>query len=138
MRAQVLSLALFIGLSIQHCHEQMRFRSEVAVAVMKARGYSSSLTPSLGTSICLQCGPKKTKKKKKSRSWNKRPEARTGYGSLLETGVQIRKWGRHQVAGMGWEGQLCWGEYMGAPGYHWGRMRRIQGEDLLAGAEGVG
>ena len=34
----------------------------VAVAVAVAGSCSSSLTPSLGTSMCHRCGPKKTKK----------------------------------------------------------------------------
>jgi len=38
------------------CRSQTRLRSGVAVAV--ARGYSSDWTPSLGTSICHQSGPK--------------------------------------------------------------------------------
>ena len=42
----------------------MRLRSCVAVAVMEASGYSSDLTPSLGTSICLGCGPKTNKQKR--------------------------------------------------------------------------
>ena len=38
-------------------------------------GYSSDSTPSLGTSICCRCGPRKGKKKKKKKkkrkeSWN--------------------------------------------------------------------
>ena len=33
-------------------------------AVVQASSYSSYLTPSLGTSMCLRCGPKKTKKNK--------------------------------------------------------------------------
>ena len=37
----------------------------VAVAVAVAGSGSSDLTPSLGTSICCRCGPKKAKKKKK-------------------------------------------------------------------------
>ena len=41
--------------------------SRIAVAVVYARGYSSDLTPRLGTSICHTCGPKKTKKKKKKK-----------------------------------------------------------------------
>ena len=40
----------------------MQLRSHVAVAVLQASGYSSDWTPSLGTSICRWCGPKKTKK----------------------------------------------------------------------------
>ena len=38
--------------------------SGVAVAVAKAGSCSSDYTPSLGTSICHECGPKMTKKKK--------------------------------------------------------------------------
>ena len=46
------------------CHElqcrlQAWLRSCVAVAVVWASGSSSSLIPSLGTSICRGCGPKK-------------------------------------------------------------------------------
>ena len=37
----------------------------VAVAVAMASSYSSDSTPSLGTSICIRCGPKNTRKKKK-------------------------------------------------------------------------
>ena len=33
------------------------------MAVAQASGYSSDLTPSLGTSICQGCGPKKKEKK---------------------------------------------------------------------------
>ena len=32
----------------------------------RAGGHSSDSAPGLGTSICLRCGPKKTKKKKKT------------------------------------------------------------------------
>ena len=44
----------------------------VAVAVAKASCCSSDLTPSLETSICCRCGPKKPKKKKRLwlLSWN--------------------------------------------------------------------
>ena len=44
----------------------MRDGPGVAVAVVQASSYSTNSTPSLGTSICLGFGPKKTKKKKKS------------------------------------------------------------------------
>ena len=37
----------------------------VAVAVAPAGNYSSDSAPSLGTSMCHRCSPKKTKKKKK-------------------------------------------------------------------------
>ena len=69
-RMWVRSLALLSGLRIQCCHElwwrlQMWLRSRVTVAVMQAGSYKSDLTPSLGTSICCGCGPKKLRKKKK-------------------------------------------------------------------------
>ena len=41
----------------------MQLRSGVAVAVAQAGRYSSNSTPSLGTSICCGCGPKKKKAK---------------------------------------------------------------------------
>ena len=62
----VRSLALLSGLGIQCCRElwcrwQMWLGSGVAVAVAVAVAGSCSfnLTPSLETSICLRCGPKK-------------------------------------------------------------------------------
>ena len=72
MRLQVQSLASLIRLRILRCHGlwcrlQMWFRSRVAVVVVQASGYSPDSTPSLGTSICHKCGPKKTKKKKKKK-----------------------------------------------------------------------
>ena len=39
----------------------------MAVAVVQASSYSSSSTPSLGSSICYGCGCKKTEKKKKKK-----------------------------------------------------------------------
>ena len=67
MKLWVRSLAPLSGLRIQRCHErwcrsQTLLGSCLAVALA---GYSSHSTPSLGTSICCRCGPKKTKKKKK-------------------------------------------------------------------------
>ena len=68
MKRQVQSLASFSGLRIKHFRElwyssQMPLRSCVAVAV--APSYSSDSTPSLGTSMCLRCSPKKKRKEKK-------------------------------------------------------------------------
>ena len=40
----------------------MWLRSGTAVALVEADSCSSDSTPSLGTSICFRCGPKKTKK----------------------------------------------------------------------------
>ena len=70
MRLQVPSLASLSGLEIQRCRElwcrsQVQIGSRVAVALAQAGGYSSDKIPSLGTSICHGCGPKRTKKKKK-------------------------------------------------------------------------
>ena len=43
------------------CRSQMQLGSSVAVAMVQARSYSSDSTPSLGTSICRRCIPKKKK-----------------------------------------------------------------------------
>ena len=45
----------------------MQLGSGVAVAVAEASRCTSNLTPSLGTSICHGCSPKKQKKKKKKK-----------------------------------------------------------------------
>ena len=70
MRTWVQSLALLSVLKIQHCCElwcrsQMLLRSHFAVAVALASRSSFNSTPSLGTSTCYRCHPKKAKKKKK-------------------------------------------------------------------------
>ena len=67
---QVRSLALFSGTGIRCCHElwcrsQMQLGSGVAVAVVQASSCSSDSTPSLGIFICLECSPKKQRKKKR-------------------------------------------------------------------------
>ena len=66
MRLQVRSLASLSGLRIQHCCElwcrsQMQLGSDVAVAAAQVRGYSSHLTPNLGTSRCCRCSSKRQK-----------------------------------------------------------------------------
>ena len=48
------------------CSLQTRLGSSVAVAVAQADSCSSDLTPSLGTSICQRCGPKKKKEREKN------------------------------------------------------------------------
>ena len=50
------------------CRLQMWLRSGIAVAVAYAGSCSSDSTPSLGTSVCPECNPKKKKKKKKKKS----------------------------------------------------------------------
>ena len=66
MRTQVQSLALLSGLRIQNYGElwgrlQMHLGSHIAVAVAWAGSCSSNSTLSLGTSVCLGCGPEKKK-----------------------------------------------------------------------------
>ena len=46
----------------------MWLRSQVAAAVVKARSYSCNLTPSLGTSTCRRCGPKKQNKTEQNKT----------------------------------------------------------------------
>ena len=75
MRLQVRSLALISGLGIRCCRElwcrsQMPLRSCVAVAVVSTGSCGSSWTPSLGSSICLGCRPKKQTNKQKDRIFN--------------------------------------------------------------------
>ena len=71
VRMRVPSLAPLSGLRIRPCcklswRSQMWLWSGVAVAVGQA-SCSSDLTPSLGTSICHWCGPKKEKRRKKKK-----------------------------------------------------------------------
>ena len=72
MRMQVRSLASLSGLRIRRCHE-LWCKSHDAARIWcccgcgVAAGHSSDRTPSLGTSMCCWCGPKKTKKKKAKR-----------------------------------------------------------------------
>ena len=61
-RLQVWSLALFSGSRIRHCHELWcRSQTWLGFGMAVASSYTSNWTPSLGTSVCLGCGPKKTK-----------------------------------------------------------------------------
>ena len=67
MRMQVRSLDSLSGLRIWHgreqwCRSQMWLGSWVAVAVAYTGSCSFDLTPSLGTSMCYGCGPKKLEK----------------------------------------------------------------------------
>ena len=72
MRWQVRFLTLLSGLRIRRCRElwyglQTWLGSRVAVALAKASSCSSDLTPSLGTSICCGCGPRKDRKRKEKK-----------------------------------------------------------------------
>ena len=69
MSMQVQFLASLSELRICRCYElwcrlQTSLRSGVSVAVAQASSCSSDSTPSLGTSVCRGCGPKRTKKQK--------------------------------------------------------------------------
>ena len=54
-------MASLSGSGIWYCHEllQMQLRSHIAVAVAQAGSCSSNSTPSLGTSLCHRCSPKR-------------------------------------------------------------------------------
>ena len=71
MKMQVRSLASLRGSGIWRCCEvwcrsQTWLGSRVTVTMAFVGGYSSDLTPSLGTSICGRCSPKKIPKNKKT------------------------------------------------------------------------
>ena len=75
MRTWVRALAQLSGLRIWRCHE-LWYRLQTwlgsRVTLVQAGSYSSNSTPSLGTSICHGCSPKKTQKEKKiseKKSW---------------------------------------------------------------------
>ena len=75
----------------------MTLRSHVAVAAVQARGYNSSSTstPSLGTSMCRGCSPKK--KDKKQRRGHPFVERNTWESTNLqldESGVGMRRDGK--------------------------------------------
>ena len=66
MGLQVPPLASFGGLRIRRCHElwcrsQVQLGTWIAVAVVQDGSCSSGSTPSRGTSICRESGPKKQK-----------------------------------------------------------------------------
>ena len=95
MRTQVWSLALLSGLRIQHCHK-LQLGSCIAVAVAWTRSYSSDLTPILGTSMCLRCGPKKIKTKQTKKQWSTLildppPKKLSGW-DLIKDGVSETAW----------------------------------------------
>ena len=94
MRMQVPSLASLSRLRIQRCCEQWCrwqawLRSCLAVAVVKANGYSSDSIPSLGTPICCGCSPKKTDRQteriegRKGREEGRKKERRKGRGRKI-------------------------------------------------------
>ena len=81
VRLQVPSLASLSGLRIRRhrelwCRSQTRLKS--GVAVVYTNRCSSDSTPSLGTSICRKCGPKKKKKNLY------KPEGRTSHQKSTE------------------------------------------------------
>ena len=87
MTLQVQSLASLGGLRIWcrcelWCRLQMRLGSAVALAVVQASDCSSDSTPSLGTSICCGCGPRKNfiQLQKKYKEQNK---PKKSYGKKL-------------------------------------------------------
>ena len=86
-RTRVRSVASFSELMIWRCFKlwhrsQTQLGSDVAVAVAvpKASSCSSHSTPSLRTSICCKCGPRKIKKTRK-RPKKQRPRTLVGLPS---------------------------------------------------------
>ena len=68
----------------------MKLKSGIAIAVAQAGNCSSDSTPSLGTSICHKCSPKKKKIKiKVSRAKNPPPPPTTK--EKTEEGPEARK-----------------------------------------------
>ena len=109
MRTQVRSLASLRGLRIQHCRElwcrsKTWPRSGVAVAV--ASGSSSNSTPSLGTSICWGCVPKKDKQKQKQKTW-----PRTGIAFIFPHSSIDQKHHRLSPVSRGEEIDSWWEEF---------------------------
>ena len=60
----------------------MRLGSGIAVAVVQTGSCGSDSAPSLETSICHWCGPKKTKKKKKKKKKERRASGLEGGGGF--------------------------------------------------------
>ena len=70
MRLRVRSLASLSGLRIRRCRELWcRSQTWLGSGLAVAGGYSSDQTPSLGTSPCRRCGPRKDRKTKKKKMY---------------------------------------------------------------------
>ena len=66
----------------------------VAVAVAQAGSYSSDRTPSLGSSVCLRCGPKKKKNAFSSSRYGQGVKNLTAAAQVAaEAWVPFRAWG---------------------------------------------
>ena len=75
---------------VQWCMSQTWPGSRVVMAVAWAGSYSSDSTPSVGTSICCGCSPKKTKQNKTENGKNEKWWGKTAFCkqvSLVETGL---------------------------------------------------
>ena len=73
----------------------MWLTSHVAVAVVQAGGYSSDLTPSMGSSICCGCGLIRAKKKKKPlKTKTKQNKTKQNRETFLEKSLvgQLSRW----------------------------------------------
>ena len=89
MRLHVRSLVSLSRLRIPCCHElwcrsQRWLRSGIAVALVQASSCSSNWIPSLGTSICCKCGPKRQKDKKTANTQRKQPLCQAQLNILLK------------------------------------------------------
>ena len=101
MRMQVWSLASLSELRIWYCHElwcrlQTQFGS--GIAVVKAGSCSSSWTPSLGTSICSEYGPRKSKRKNNNNN-NKKLKIKIKKSQKISTlnVIMFKQWILHCI-----------------------------------------
>ena len=78
----------------------MWLQSHVAVAMVKASGYSSDSSPGLGTFICFGCGPKKTKKERERKKERKegRKEGKKGRKERKRKFLEFLLW--HMISGI--------------------------------------
>ena len=89
MRMQVRSLASLSGSRIWRCREiwcrsKKWVGSRIAVAVAQACSCSSNLIPSLETSICSGCSPKRKKRKIKNKMLREKCNSNTSTLTYME------------------------------------------------------
>ena len=78
----------------------MRLGSLIAVALVYASSYSSDSTPSLGTSICRGCSPRKGKKKEGSTRNGDEVLSLAGFRASSCTEGCLEVFGKHLPLGL--------------------------------------
>ena len=85
------------------CRSQMQLRSDFAMAVVWAGSYSSDSTPSLGTSICHGCSPKKTRgRRKKERKESKKASKKEKERNQSQSSWERERKGKDGLPRVGW------------------------------------